>query len=151
LRLIIDSLDTEGETLGTALATFRARIEPRLSAAGIELRWDNSLTESLYGLGPREVLQIFRIVQEAVTNVIKHSGSSTLAISIAQAEDAAPQISITIADAGNGSGAMPGTGRGMDNMRARARSIGGSLLIESTSSGTRLVLLVPAQVEGSTP
>ena len=151
LRLIIDSLDTEGETLGTALATFRARIEPRLSAAGIELRWDNSLTESLYGLGPREVLQIFRIVQEAVTNVIKHSGSSTLAISIAQADDATPQISITIADAGNGGGARPGTGRGMDNMRARARSIGGSLLIESTPSGTRLVLLVPAQVEGSTP
>ena len=151
LRLIIDSLDTEGETLGTALATFRARIEPRLSAAGIDLRWDNSLSESLYGLGPREVLQVFRIVQEAVTNVIKHSGSSTLAIGIAQPDGATPQISITIADAGSGRGARPGTGRGMDNMRARARSIGGSLLIESTPSGTRLVLLVPAQLEGTTP
>ena len=68
---------------GTALATFRARIEPRLSAAGIELRWSNALPDDLDGLGPREVLQIFRIVQEAVTNVRRHAGASNLWLTVA--------------------------------------------------------------------
>jgi two-component system, NarL family, sensor histidine kinase UhpB len=145
LRLIIDSLDTVGETLGTALATFRARIEPRLSAAGIELRWDNSLPDTLDGLGPREVLQIFRIVQEAVTNVIKHANSSTLDIAIAKAEGETSSIAITIADAGQGNVAKPGEGHGIQNMTARAQSIGGSLEIVSGPTGTRLQLLVPVR------
>lgn len=143
LRLIIDSLDTVGETLGTALATFRARIEPRLSAAGIELRWDNSLPDPLDGLGPREVLQIFRIVQEAVTNVIKHANSPTLDIAIAKSEGATNSIAITIADAGQGLVADPGNGHGIQNMQARAEAIGGSLVIDSKPSGTRVLLLVP--------
>lgn len=151
LRLIIDSLDTVGETLGTALATFRARIEPRLSAAGIELRWDNSLPDTLDGLGPREVLQIFRIVQEAVTNVIKHANSPSLDIAIAKAEDADNSIAITIADAGQGSAATSGEGHGIQNMNARAQSIGGTLNITSGPTGTRLRLLVPVQGTADEP
>jgi two-component system sensor histidine kinase UhpB len=143
LRLIIDSLDTVGETLGTALATFRARIEPRLSAAGIELRWDNALPDQLDGMGPRAVLQIFRIVQEAVTNVIKHANSPTLDIAISTAEN--DMIAITIADAGQGTAAEPGKGHGIQNMTARAQSIGGSLAIASGLTGTRLSLLVPVR------
>ncbi|MEY4952057.1 MAG: hypothetical protein RL299_481, partial [Pseudomonadota bacterium] len=143
LRLIIDSLDTVGETLGTALATFRARIEPRLSAAGIELRWTNSLPDRLDGLGPREVLQIFRIVQEAVTNVIKHANSPTLDIAITQSDAADEVVSITIADAGKGGPVAAGAGHGIGNMTARAQAIGGSLVIDSSDAGTRLVLLVP--------
>jgi two-component system sensor histidine kinase UhpB len=145
LRLIIDSLDTVGETLGTALATFRARIEPRLSAAGIELRWRNALPDALDGLGPREVLQIFRIVQEAVTNVIKHANSPTLDIAIAKADDTAGSIEITIVDAGQGMAADPGNGHGIQNMQTRAEAIGGSLAIDSKPTGTRLRLLVPVR------
>ena len=149
LRLIIDSLDTVGETLGTALATFRARIEPRLSAAGIELRWTNALPDTLAGLGAREVLQIFRIVQEAVTNVIKHANSPTLDIAIAQSSSTDGEVSITIADAGQGGTVTAGNGHGIGNMTARAQAIGGSLQIDSTATGTRLVLLVPVQPDAA--
>lgn len=151
LRLIIDSLDTVGETLGTALATFRARIEPRLSAAGIELRWSNVLPDKLDGLGPREVLQIFRIVQEAVTNVIKHANSPTLDIAITQSDAAEKEVSITIADAGKGGPVAAGNGHGIGNMTARAQAIGGSLVIDSNDAGTRLVLLVPVPSAKSAP
>jgi two-component system sensor histidine kinase UhpB len=151
LRLIIDSLDTVGENLSTALATFRARIEPRLSAAGIELRWDNSLPDALDGLGPREVLQIFRIVQEAVTNVIKHASSPTLDIAIGEAKGDAGRIAIVISDAGKGRDKKPGLGRGIQNMTERAQSIGGSLEIDSGPAGTRLVLLVPVEAPTDAP
>ncbi len=151
LRLIIDSLDTVGETLGTALATFRARIEPRLSAAGIALLWKNSLPESVDGLGPREVLQIFRIVQEAVTNVIKHAHSPTIEITIAQSGENAQVVTITIADAGEGRAANAADGHGISNMVARAQSVGGALHIDSTSAGTTVVLTVPVPAVPAPP
>lgn len=146
LRLIIDSLDTVGETLGTALATFRARIEPRLSAAGIELRWNNSLPEIIDGLGAREVLQVFRIVQEAVTNVIKHANSPTLDIAIGLTGEDEKVISISIADAGQGRSGTAIDGHGIRNMAVRAESIGGQLDMASGPSGTRVVLLVPVKL-----
>ncbi len=141
LRLIIDSLDTVGETLGTALATFRARIEPKLSAAGMELRWSNNLPETVDGLGAREVLQIFRIVQEAVTNVIKHAHSETIDIDIGT--DDAGAITIAIADAGTGIGTAQGGGHGMENMQARAAAIGGSIQVNSSEQGSTVTLIVP--------
>jgi two-component system, NarL family, sensor histidine kinase UhpB len=141
LRLIIDSLDTVGETLGTALATFRARIEPKLSAAGIELRWSNMLPDTIDNLGAREVLQIFRIVQEAVTNVIRHANSPTIDINIGVAETGA--IQIEIADAGSGMGAANENGHGMENMKMRAAAIDGSIKVESSPRGSTITLLVP--------
>lgn len=143
LRLIIDSLDTVGETLGTALATFRARIEPKLSAVGIELRWSNTLPETLDHLGAREVLQIFRIVQEAVTNVIKHANSPTIDINIGL-DDAEPNaIRIKIADAGGGMQGSNGDGHGMENMKTRAAAIDGSLSVDSSAQGSAITLIVP--------
>lgn len=141
LRLIIDSLDTVGETLGTALATFRARIEPKLSAAGIELHWSNMLPETVDHLGAKEVLQIFRIVQEAVTNVIKHANSPTIDINIKVVETGA--IQIEIADAGSGMGAGNNDGHGMENMKSRAAAIGGTFHIDSSPSGSVITLAIP--------
>jgi signal transduction histidine kinase len=154
LRLIIDSLDTVGETLGTALATFRARIEPKLSAAGIELRWSNMLPDTIDNLGAREVLQIFRIVQEAVTNVIKHANSPTIDINIGVAETGA--IQIEIADAGSGMGAANENGHGMENMKARAKAIDGSIQVDSSPRGSTVIVTVPLKpvadaAQGSEP
>jgi two-component system, NarL family, sensor histidine kinase UhpB len=143
LRLIIDSLDTVGETLGTALATFRARIEPKLSAAGIELRWSNTLPETLDHLGAREVLQIFRIVQEAVTNVIKHATSPTIDISIGLDDAETNAIRIKIADAGGGMKGSDNDGHGMENMKTRAAAIDGSLSVDSSAKGSAITLIVP--------
>ena len=146
LRLIIDSLDTVGETLNTALATFRGRIEPKLSAVGIDLRWSNTLPDTENSLGPREVLQIFRIVQEAVTNVIKHAKSPTLDIGIGSSSDKADNILISISDAGVGQVKGDGSGHGLQNMAARAKSIGATLKTEIQPTGRRVVLIVPVSV-----
>lgn len=143
LRLVIDSLDTVGETLTTALAGFRSRVEPKLSTAGIELRWSNTLPDTKNSLGPREVLQIFRIVQEAVTNVIKHAGSPTLDIAIGPFPDDAGYIVIRISDAGVGQSETASTGHGLQNMAERAKSIGAALTTDVTESGRTVSLKIP--------
>jgi two-component system sensor histidine kinase UhpB len=143
LRLIIDSLDSAGNSIGTALAAFRRRLEPTLSAAGMRLIWSNTLDEEGADLGPREVLQIFRIVQEAVTNAIRHAQSTTLQIAISAEIGAAALLRVVIADQGRGIKSRASAGHGLKNMQARAASIGARLNIESGSEGTRITLELP--------
>lgn len=151
LRLIIDSLDTVGESLGAALASFRSRIEPRLGAAGIRIEWTNSLPDDLPGLSPRAILQVFRIVQEAITNAIKHSGSKAIAIDLALAPDDPDRLVVRVADQGKGmtSGEAKVAGRGIASMQARAAAIGGTLDLASDPAGTTVTLSV--QLERSAP
>jgi two-component system, NarL family, sensor histidine kinase UhpB len=144
LRLIIDSLDTVGESLGAALASFRSRIEPRLNAAGIAIDWSNLLPEGLPELPPRTILQVFRIVQEAITNAIKHAGTKALGVAIGLAEGETQALRIAISDSGAGfdTDAASG-GRGLENMNARAAAIGGALSFASGQGGTTVTLTVP--------
>lgn len=143
LRLIIDSMDSVGEKLGSALAMFRARIEPRLTAAGITLNWSNALPGDLDGLEAAKVIQIFRIVQEAVTNAIKHSGSDAIDIAISMPGEGHDRVAIRIADHGKGIPADPPAGRGLANMANRAAAVGADLDVSGSGKGTVVTLTVP--------
>ncbi|ESQ86667.1 hypothetical protein ABAC460_22835 [Asticcacaulis sp. AC460] len=144
LRLMIDSMDSAGDSLTDALAAFRERIEPRLSSAGIELRWRDLSEGATPAYGPQTVLQIFRILQEAVTNVFKHAASRSVEIAIVAVADAAHPVRIDIVDDGQGMKTGRKSGHGLDNMQERARSIGARLSIESTTTGTGVHLHLPA-------
>jgi len=148
LRLVIDSLDTVGSSISTALANYRRRIEPRLKAAGIELTWQNSLDDDIAGFGPREVLHVCRIVQEAVTNALKHAHASRIALSLGRT-DTSGDLEIIVRDNGRGfdAGSAGGSGHGQRSMRERAEALGGSVYADSDGDGTRVVLRVP--VSGS--
>jgi signal transduction histidine kinase len=63
----------------------------------------------------------FRIIQEAVTNVVKHAGSGQCGVSIDQRDE---ELSIEITDSGRG-GVVTGTGYGITGMRERAALLGG--------------------------
>jgi signal transduction histidine kinase len=147
LRLIIDSLDTVGESLGAALASFRSRIEPRLGAAGIRVEWTNRLPDDLPGLSPRAILHVFRIVQEAITNAIKHSGSKAIAIELGLVADDPSRLAVRVADHGKGisKGETNVAGRGIESMRTRAEAIGGTLDLASDPAGTTVTLCVPLE------
>src|SRR5487761_1207684 len=71
---------------------------------------------------------LFRIVQEALTNVARHSGATRVKIHLRAQGDV---IKLTLAD--NGGGLKPGnrSGMGLTGMRARARSAGGELKLTS--------------------
>ncbi|MFC5495926.1 sensor histidine kinase [Caenimonas terrae] len=145
LRLMIDSLEPDDESLLVALANLRYRLEPRLAAAGIALDWQ---AQREIGLpAPGSVLQVLRIVQEAVTNVLRHAGASRLHV---RARAEAGELVLEVKDDGRGIGPAAPTdagaaraGRGLHNMRNRAAQLGGTLRIDSTAAGTVLTLRVP--------
>ena len=98
---------------------------------------------------PREAeISIFRVVQECLTNVHRHSGSPTAAVRVTRQKT---YVRVEIEDAGRGmSGAASklGTstqhGVGVLGMRERLRNLGGTLEIHSSSEGTRLTAVLPA-------
>ncbi len=79
---------------------------------------------------------LFRISQEALTNIARHSGATRVALELHAANG---QIRLTVADNGRGLTAQPGgegnPGMGMTGMRARARSIGGEFTVGAGSEG----------------
>jgi signal transduction histidine kinase len=106
------------------------------------------LPSDLGRLPPEMETAIFRIVQECLTNVHRHSGSSTAAVRIAQAEH---QLRIEVQDAGKGipiekqsDMACPGkTGVGMSGMRERLRQFGGQLEVTSVPGKTVVAATLP--------
>jgi signal transduction histidine kinase len=98
---------------------------------------------------PFEVeLAVFRMVQESLTNVYRHSGSPRAEIEIRR--DGA-RLEVEVRDQGHGiPSAAPreadlfeAAGVGMAGMRERLRSLGGELEIESSPQGTRVMARIP--------
>lgn len=144
MRLMVDSMDSVGESLESALATFRARMQPRIASAGLLFDWQQDPDLPLPDYGPRDVLQLFRILQEAVTNTLKHSGATALGISVAR--KTASTILITVSDNGRGN-AQASVGRGMGNMARRAEAIGATFTLTSDPAhGTRISLCLPERI-----
>jgi PAS domain S-box-containing protein len=97
-------------------------------------------------LQPDQELSLFRVVQEALSNIQKHSGSQLARVRLKAEPD---RVCIEVRDFGRGlavSGvpaAMHATGVGLAGMRERLRQLGGKLTIESDSTGTSIVASVP--------
>lgn len=94
-------------------------------------------------------LALFRVLQEALTNVHRHSGASEAAVFI---EKSAGQVILEVRDNGRGiepemlnrfreSGA--GVGVGLISMQERARELGGGLQLESNGTGTVVRITIP--------
>jgi signal transduction histidine kinase len=132
MRLTIDSLQPDDSDLVSLLGNLRYRLEPRLQAAGIELDWRVADLPPLDYAGPHALLQVLRIVQEAFTNVLKHSGANRVVV---EAHLDAQGARLSISDNGRGIGASGNGasrgGRGLANMQQRARGIGAELEIRS--------------------
>lgn len=93
--------------------------------------------------GPTEEIALFRIVQEALNNVVKHAQASEVAISLQQRGDT---IVLSITDNGIGFDTarkpiMGGYGMGTTTMRERAEAIGARLVLDSApGGGTRITV-----------
>jgi signal transduction histidine kinase len=95
---------------------------------------------------PQEVeLAGFRIVQECLSNVHRHSKSPTARVHLERTDN---RVTLEVSDTGTGfAGSQPGEaedrGLGIRAMRERVRQLGGSLEIDSGSSGTRVRAVLP--------
>ncbi|MBK8285530.1 MAG: hypothetical protein IPK97_12050 [Ahniella sp.] len=142
LRLIVDSLDTAEDELEDALMAFERRVRPQVQAAGSTLVVVRNGPLDHIRLGPRVTLQVLRILQEALTNAIRHAGASRLTLRIEAGN--AGELVLDIDDNGSGVDPSAPTGLGLTNMRQRAGSIGGQLDVSRLDPGTRVRLLLPA-------
>src|SRR6266436_2924788 len=108
------------------------------------------VSPNLGRLGRDTEMVLFRVVQESLTNVQRHSGSRRAAVRLKRIKD---QVILEIRDEGRGMGRrvekvrkiLPGVG--ITSMRERVRQIGGGLEIESTSKGTTVRARIKVDVE----
>jgi Signal transduction histidine kinase len=138
LRLVIDSLDFDSQDITTALGMFRSRNRRKIKQAGFELHWAVEDIDTPTGFGAEKTLQLLRIVQEAITNSIKHSGGDKITVSTGMEADGSSFVQI--ADNGRGIADTDQPGTGLASMRKRAERIGAQLVISPNlaASGTRV-------------
>jgi len=101
------------------------------------------------GLGrlPAELeTAMFRIVQECLTNIHRHSGSTSASIAIGRDTH---NVTIEIRDRGKGMSMPVRAGVGIQGMGERVRQLGGSIQIESGSGGTRVTATFPTNLASS--
>ncbi|MCO5975684.1 sensor histidine kinase [Ideonella oryzae] len=129
LRLVIDSLEPIGNDLVTLLALLRHRLARRLEAAGLNLVWAVDDLPPLDWLTPPEALQVLRIVQEVLNNVLRHAHARQVRIAISRQPEG---VRVAIEDDGIGfDPALTMPGRGLRHLRERAARLGGRLRIDS--------------------
>ena len=93
----------------------------REAGSDVSLRMDGAQTD----LPARVDLSAYRIVQEALTNVLKHAGPS--AHTEVRLNTDTHAVAIEVLDNGHGGTTLPGSGHGIVGMRERAQLLGGSL------------------------
>jgi signal transduction histidine kinase len=139
--------------LGSAIAWYAEGFAQR---SGI--RVDVEIPETLQRLPSEIETTLFRVVQQSLANIHRHSGSATAMIRIGIDEDS---VGVEIRDEGRGissevlAGFRSGTrllGVGLAGMRERIRDMGGSFDIDSSEKGTsiQVALLLPASAESGT-
>jgi signal transduction histidine kinase len=113
--------------------------------SGLEVRFE--ISEQFGRLPGEAELVIFRLVQESLTNIHRHSESKTASIRIDRESN---QITLDIRDQGKGMSSdrmaeiqSGRSGVGIGGMRERLRQFEGTMNIESDSSGTRIFATVP--------
>jgi PAS domain S-box-containing protein len=105
-----------------------------------------------FGRLPRNLeITLFRVVQECLTNIHRHSGSSTASIRVARLQN---EVRLEVRDAGRGmpletqtslaSGKLSGVG--LRGMQERLRQMGGQLDVQSNGTGTLVVATLPIEV-----
>jgi len=147
-RMITFNLGPEGELaaldrgeLGPRLIRLTSSLRP-LTQAALEADIDETLT----GLDPPVAWAVYRIVQEALTNAVRHARAGRICVRVARR---GPGLSMEVVDDGVGLAPQPvrARGLGLATMRERAEGLGATLRIEpSEPSGTRVGLTL-ARIE----
>jgi signal transduction histidine kinase len=146
LRSLITELRPAAlDDLGTVPAV-RALVERVRTTSGLEIEFDVALADEEGRRSPEVEAAVYRLVQEALTNVVKHADAKHVAIRIADADDDG-QLLIVIED--DGCGFDPhetGSGFGLLGMRERVTLVQGQLEVTSRpGDGTRLTATIPIQ------
>jgi len=119
-----------------------------------DLSIELNIPDNFERLAPEMELAIFRLVQECLTNIHRHSGSKTAVIRIAREND---KIHAEVRDQGKGMSQerlaeiqSQGVGVGIRGMRERVRQAQGELSVDSNALGTKITAIFPIKTPAST-
>ena len=143
LYLVADALRQTDLTLEDALVDFRFRIERRLLGMSTQVHWNIQIAQ-LPEIAQRIILQVLRILQEALNNALKHAKAGAIWIE-ARYEPEQRGLLLSVADDGVGLPTPLVYGRGLRNIQRRAREIGAELSIPASEPGTRISLRLIVQ------
>jgi signal transduction histidine kinase len=127
------------------LSAVRWYLEGFTKRSGIETALDCQ-PKSFPRLSPQLETAIFRIIQEGLTNVFRHSGATKACVTLLQESE---KLMLVIRDDGRGVGEKvvllrPGSiGVGMGGMRERAREFDGELRVANANPGTLIEITIP--------
>jgi len=142
IRSLSKSLDKEWLSQFNLIENLKTEVI-RINGSGVinavfHIQYEPSLPSS------KQII-LFRIIQEAIQNAIKHSGCNNLGISIIKKEK---NVEICISD--DGTGMKPEImkkGMGLANMLYRAQLLGGHIEYKSSDEGTRVIIFIPDKPE----
>ena len=153
LRVVLGLLRHE-ETEAAALAPAPRLLDlkeladtVRASGTPVELRTSGTDRQ----LSPALELTIYRVVQEALTNVVRHAPGACATVDLDVSDT---EVRLEVADDGGTSGRLegdqarppiPGTGHGIGGMRERIAAFGGWLVAEPLARGFRVLAEVPTE------
>ncbi|WAC74522.1 ATP-binding protein [Roseateles sp. SL47] len=145
MRLSVRGLTGKPVQLLDALGDWRAEVVSRLAQANILAEWKSPAEDIEHTFPARAYVQTTRILREAVSNIIKHSGATHCVVGCS-AQDG--YFSVVIQDNGQGiplelEGRLD-KGHGMASMKSRAKQMHGQCLVESGPGwGTVIRLTIP--------
>lgn len=159
LRLIVDSMDTQDDSLAMRLARLRHRLDPVFQRKGLTLHWQLSDPELGIGRHTNRTLprgpaahQILAVVQTSLSNALEHADATDIWVMLEPYENDDPQSfgwdwSLSVEDNGKGFDLRnvltdaSKSGHGVINMFKRMREIGGDLCIHPRQGGGTQVLM----------
>ncbi|MEU2870648.1 histidine kinase [Streptomyces olivoreticuli] len=148
VRQVLDTLRTPGDAPRSPAPGLDRLPELAEQAAGAGLTVDITTEGRRVALPPGTDLAAFRIVQEALTNIVRHSGSRTARVRLSYRPDA---LGLRVDDDGPATrAALPSSGNGLVGMRERAAALGGTVEAGPRPDGgfrvsVRLPLATPHQ------
>jgi signal transduction histidine kinase len=149
MRLSVRGLTGEAAQAANVLADWRAETVTRLAEAGLEPAWEADEPPDGLVLPARTHVQLTRVLREAVSNAIRHSGGRRCAVRLAFTQG---WLDLVVEDDGRGLAAPPGSGggHGLPNIERRVRGLGGEHAFERPAAGgTRLVVRVPLPTQSA--
>jgi len=146
LKITVDSLEPIEGDFVALIGNLRHRLAGDLQDAGIDCKWEVQECAPVTWLDATNALHVLRIYNEAIGNVLTHSRATEMRIGCQEKDNkGVPGISAYVADNGVGFDTEIETvGKGLSNIRARARSLHGELsCVSNPTDGTVVTLWLP--------
>jgi signal transduction histidine kinase len=147
MRIAIEALTSEELDFRASFGNFRFRWDARLRDCGLKPVWQVDLPDTVLAIAPHDALQILHIVQEALTNVVKHARASTVTVRLRHDSGT---LALDVLDHGVGAAAAKPAasgGRGQSNMARRAQRLAGTVETDFGACGARVSLRMPLASE----